>query len=264
MNGLALLFRFMTRLPMGFEPEFDSDRLGKSMKFFPIVGMVIGIINFLFFILFAKTVVYSSLVMIALLVIVESILTGGLHLDGLADTFDGIFSYRSKQKMLEIMKDSRLGTNGGLVLILYFIVKIVLLYDIEVYGGIPAALVLLIVPVMARLNSVVNCASAPYARPTGMGKTFVDNTNGVGVLIATILTVAFTGGVCYLFELPYELLIAIPILMILGFGFAKLMTRKIGGITGDTLGAVVELSEIIAIFLIYAISGLVASGFALM
>ncbi|WP_410208341.1 adenosylcobinamide-GDP ribazoletransferase [Fusobacterium sp.] len=253
MNGLALLFRFMTRLPMGFEPQFDSDKLGRSMKFFPIVGMVIGIINFLFFLLFVKTVVYSPLVMVVLLVIVESILTGGLHLDGLADTFDGIFSYRSKQKMLEIMKDSRLGTNGGLVLTLYFIVKIAFLYDIETFVNIPSGIILLIVPVMARLNSVVNCASAPYARPTGMGKTFVDNTDGAGVVVATVLTAVFTWGVCYVFALPYEILIVIPILMILGYGFAKLITRKIGGITGDTLGAVLELSEIIAIFLIYSV-----------
>lgn len=253
MNGLALLFRFMTRLPMGFEPEFDSDKLGKSMKFFPIVGMVIGIINFLFFLLFAKTIIYSPMVMVVILVIIEAILTGGLHLDGLADTFDGIFSYRSKQKMLEIMKDSRLGTNGGLVLTLYFITKIAILYEIEVFIGIPSGVILLIAPVMARLNSVINCASAPYARPTGMGKTFVDYTNGTGVLISTILTGAFVWGVCRFFSLPYEILVAIPILMVLGYGFAKLITRKIGGITGDTLGAVLELSEIIAIFLIYVV-----------
>lgn len=106
---------------------------------------------------------------------------------------------------------------------------------------------------MARLNSVINCASAPYARPTGMGKTFVDHTNGTGVLISTILTGAFVWGVCRFFSLPYEILVAIPILMVLGYGFAKLITRKIGGITGDTLGAVLELSEIIAIFLIYVV-----------
>ena len=253
MNGIALLFRFMTRLPMGYEPEFDSDKLGKSMKFFPIVGMVIGAINFLFFLLLANTIVFTPMVMVVLLVMVEVIVTGGLHLDGLADTFDGIFSYRSKQKMLEIMKDSRLGTNGGLVLIMYFILKIILLYELDTVAGVPSGLVLFVVPVLARLNSVVNCASAPYARPTGMGKTFVDHTDGTGVLIATVLTAVFTGCVCYVFGLPYQILAVIPVLMILGYGFAKLITRKIGGITGDTLGAVLELSEIIAIFLIYIV-----------
>ncbi len=131
MKGLILLFRFMTRLPIGFDPEFDSDELGKGMKYFPVVGMVIGLILFAFFMLFRQRIIYSNLLMIVVLVIIEVILTGGLHLDGLADTFDGIFSYRSKQKMLEIMKDSRLGTNGGMVLILYFILKIAILYDLQ-------------------------------------------------------------------------------------------------------------------------------------
>lgn len=250
MNGIALLFKFMTRLPVGFEPKFDSDNLGKSMKFFPIVGMVMGIILFGFF-WGLSHIIYSPMVMAVILVIIEVVLTGGLHLDGLADTFDGIFSYRSKQKMLEIMKDSRLGTNGGLVLILYFILKVALLYELNLIIGIPAGVVLLLTPAFARLNSVVNCASAPYARATGMGKTFVDNTNGTGVIIATILTLIYGALVCNLFLIPYAILVIVPILMVLGYIFAKLMTRKIGGITGDTLGAVVELSEILVILMLY-------------
>jgi adenosylcobinamide-GDP ribazoletransferase len=250
MNGIALLFKFMTRLPVGFEPKFDSDNLGKSMKFFPIVGMVMGIILFGFF-WGLSHIIYSPMVMAVILVIIEVVLTGGLHLDGLADTFDGIFSYRSKQKMLEIMKDSRLGTNGGLVLILYFILKVALLYELNLIIGIPAGVVLLLTPAFARLNSVVNCASAPYARATGMGKTFVDNTNGTGVIIATILTLIYGALVCNLFLIPYAILVIVPILMVLGYVFAKLMTRKIGGITGDTLGAVVELSEILVILMLY-------------
>lgn len=253
MKGLILLFRFMTRLPIGLDPKFDSDELGKGMRFFPVVGMVIGLILFLAFCLLGR-IIYSPMVMAVILVIIEVVLTGGLHLDGLADTFDGIFSYRSKQKMLDIMKDSRLGTNGGLVLILYFFLKVALL--VEGSSEFPAVMpiMVLISPVIARLNSVVNCGAAPYARATGMGKTFVDHTNGVAVGVATILTAAFVGGATYLFELPYTILIIIPIVMILGYLFAKLMTRKIGGITGDTLGAVVEISEIIVLLGIYILA----------
>lgn len=253
MKGLILLFRFMTRLPIGLDPKFDSDELGKGMRFFPVVGMVIGLILFLAFCLLGR-IIYSPMVMAVILIIIEVVLTGGLHLDGLADTFDGIFSYRSKQKMLDIMKDSRLGTNGGLVLILYFFLKVALL--VEGSSEFPAVMpiMVLISPVIARLNSVVNCGAAPYARATGMGKTFVDHTDGVAVGIATILTAAFVGGATYLFELPYTILIIIPIVMILGYLFAKLMTRKIGGITGDTLGAVVEISEIIVLLGIYILA----------
>ena len=252
MKGLILLFRFMTRLPIGFEPKFDSDELGKGMRFFPVVGMIIGLI--LFGACWGLTrFIYSPMVMAVLLVIVEVVLTGGLHLDGLADTFDGIFSYRSKQKMLDIMKDSRLGTNGGLVLILYFMLKVALLVEVSKVSPRNMAIMLLIVPVIARLNSVVNCASAPYARAMGMGKTFVDHTDGVAVVTATVLTGAFVGGAAYLFALPYTILAIIPVVMVLGFLYAKLMTRKIGGITGDTLGAIVEISEIIAMLGLYLV-----------
>ena len=182
MNGIALLFKFMTRLPIGFEPKFDSDSLGKSMKFFPIVGMVMGLILLAFFWALSY-VIYSPMVMVVTLVIIEVILTGGLHLDGLADTFDGIFSYRSKQKMLDIMKDSRLGTNGGLVLILYFILKVALIYELDMIAGIPSGIVLLLTPAIARLNSVINCASAPYARATGVTNTtrLRNSSNTIGL-----------------------------------------------------------------------------------
>ena len=163
MKGLILLFRFMTRLPIGFDPKFDSDELGKGMRFFPVVGMVIGLVLFAAFWLLGY-IIYSPMVMAVLLVIIEVVLTGGLHLDGLADTFDGIFSYRSKQKMLDIMKDSRLGTNGGLVLILYFFLKVALLVEASNSSPVIMPIMLLLSPVIARLNSVVNCGSAPYAR----------------------------------------------------------------------------------------------------
>lgn len=253
MKGLILLFRFMTRLPIGFDPKFDSDELGKGMRFFPIVGMVIGLVLFIAFWLLGH-IIYSPMVMAVILVIIEVVLTGGLHLDGLADTFDGIFSYRSKQKMLDIMKDSRLGTNGGLVLILYFFLKVALLVEASVESPAVMSIMLLISPAVARLNSVVNCGSAPYARATGMGKTFVDHTDGIAVGVATILTGIFVGGLAYLFKIPYAVLLIIPIVMILGYFFAKLMTRKIGGITGDTLGAVVELSEIITMLGMYILA----------
>ena len=250
MKGMRLLLKFMTRLPIGVEPKFDSDSIGKSMKFFPIVGMVIGLILFAFFWGFSG-IIYTPMLMIVLLVIIEVILTGGLHLDGLADTFDGIFSYRSKQKMLDIMKDSSLGTNGGLVLILYFILKIVLIYELEMTIGLPSGIVFLLTPAIARLNSVINCASAPYARATGLGKTFVDNTNGFGVIIATVLILLYTVVMVCFVLLLFVMLIIIPIVIIFGFNFANTMTRTIGELTCYPIEAVFEISEILVILLIY-------------
>ena len=255
MKGFLLLLSFMTRIPMP-KTEYDEEKLGKSMKYFPVVGIIVGFILLFFCIIFnfiLKNISYSAVLPLMILVVIltDLITTGALHLDGLADTFDGIFSYRSKHKMLEIMKDSRLGSNGALALILYFLLKFVLFYSLIIESRELTLYTIMTYPVVARFCSVVSCASSPYARGSGMGKTFVDNTDGFGVVVATILTLIFSGIVCYVFFIPLTILIIIPVVMLLGFIFAKLMTRKIGGVTGDTLGAVVELSEVLVLFLLY-------------
>ena len=263
MKGLILLFKFMTRLPIPENPEFDSKELGKSMKFFPVVGIVIGIILYAVYLIGAKFIL-SSYLLAAVVVLVEVILTGGLHLDGLADTFDGIFSYRSKQKMLEIMKDSRLGTNGGIAIVLYFVLKILLIAGIrdtgfgiagEMFGLQNAAgAVVLVTPVLARINTVLNCAAAPYARSSGSAKDFVECTDKAGVLTAAAIALIFSGVVgCGILGVlnPLHLVNITAVTMVLGLYFAKLMERKIGGVTGDTLGAILELSEIVILFGFY-------------
>lgn len=251
MNGIILLFKFMTRLPIPFGSKFDSDRLGKSMKYFPIVGLVIGGILALAYTLMLEFI--PSFLLIAILItILEVILTGGLHLDGLADTFDGIFSYRSKQKMLDIMKDSRLGSNGGMVLILYFILKIALLTEIFNIAIYESLVVLFIYPTLSRLGSVLNCAFEPYAKPTGMGKTFVDNTKVSEFILSTLITVVLEVVFSWYFRINLFFFIPITIIVIvIDYILGKLITRKIGGVTGDTLGAIVEFSELLILFIIY-------------
>ena len=272
MKGFLLLLSFMTRIPMP-KIDYDEEKLGKSMKLFPLVGVVIGFILLFFSIVFSyvlSNLSFSAFLPIIILVVIltDLISTGALHLDGLADTFDGIFSYRSKHKMLEIMKDSRLGSNGALALILYFLIKFVLLYSLFIEDQGEASFVILTYPVVARLCSVISCASAPYARGSGMGKTFVDNTKTSGVVIATLITVVYSGAVLFYmmgsqfnYFLPLDLfmksfgvnLLIIAILGLFAFSFSKLIERKIGGITGDTLGALLEISSLVYLFLIIVV-----------
>lgn len=264
MKGLILLLSFMTRIPVP-KIEYDEEKLGKAMKFFPIVGAIIGLISLLIYKL-VLNIFYSSEIAVIAVIITEIIITGGIHLDGLADTFDGIFSYRSKQKMLDIMKDSRIGTNGVLSLIIYFLLKYVLLIYLTVnnligYDPRQITFYILILPIISRFCSVISCASAPYARASGMGKAFVDNMKFSGVLIAFFTTIIFYIIYGYLIfvngfnAMGYLLFFANIILFIfmlfcmasLSYIFSKLITRKIGGITGDTLGALLCISELIFI-----------------
>lgn len=272
MKGFLLLLSFMTRIPMP-KTEYDEEKLGKSMKYFPVVGIIIGFILLFFCIIFNfifKNINYSAALplMIIVIILTDLITTGGLHLDGLADTFDGIFSYRSKHKMLEIMKDSRLGSNGALALILYFLIKFVLLYSLLMEDQGETVFAVLTYPVVARLCSVISCASAPYARGSGMGKTFVDNTKAKEVVIASLITVVYSSAMLFYMinsslslELPLDFvmmrlginLLIIAILGLFAFSFSKLIERKIGGITGDTLGALLEISSLVYLFLIIVV-----------
>lgn len=272
MKGFLLLLSFMTRIPMP-KIDYDEEKLGKSMKYFPAVGVIVGIILLFFCIVFTfvfKNLNYSTVLplMIIVVILTDLITTGGLHLDGLADTFDGIFSYRSKHKMLEIMKDSRLGSNGALALILYFLIKFVLLYSLLIENQGETIFAILTYPVVARFCSVISCASSPYARGSGMGKTFVDNTKTKEVVIGALITIVYSGVVLFCmmssnfnYLLPLDIfmksfavnLLIIAILGLFAYAFSKLIERKIGGITGDTLGALLEISSLVYLFLVIVV-----------
>ena len=123
-------------------------------------------------------------------------------------------------------------------------------------------------PVVARYCSVVSCASSPYARGSGMGKTFVDNTKTCGFIVATVITLLYTVGMLFMpfilftnYSLPIQfimksilaIVIIIGLLGLFAYAFSKLIERKIGGITGDTLGALLEISSLVYIFLLLVI-----------
>jgi len=274
MKGFLLLLSFMTRIPVP-KTEYDEEKLGKSMKYFPVVGIIVGFILLFFCIIFNfifKNLNYSTALPLMILVVIltDLITTGALHLDGLADTFDGIFSYRSKHKMLEIMKDSRLGSNGALALILYFLLKFVLFYSLIIESRELTLYAIMTYPVVSRFCSVVSCASSPYARGSGMGKTFVDNTKTCGLIVATIITLLYTIGMLFIpfilftnYSLPIQfmiqtilvIVIIVALLALFAYAFSKLIERKIGGITGDTLGALLEISSLVYIFLILVMPG---------
>lgn len=272
MKGFLLLLSFMTRIPMP-KIEYDEEKLGKSMKYFPVVGIIVGFILLFFCIIFnfiLKNISYSAVLplMIIVVILTDLITTGALHLDGLADTFDGIFSYRSKHKMLEIMKDSRLGSNGALALILYFLLKFILLFSLTIESREGAIYAIMTYPVVSRFCSVVSCVSSPYARGSGMGKTFVDNTKTCGLIVATVITLLYTIGMIFMpfvlftnYSLPIQIImksiliivIIVALSALFAYAFSKLIERKIGGITGDTLGALLEISSLLYIALILVV-----------
>ncbi|HWR40047.1 MAG TPA: adenosylcobinamide-GDP ribazoletransferase [Patescibacteria group bacterium] len=228
--------QFLTRLRLVRQDDWSPAGFGRSVKFFPLVGAVIGLV------LAGTGWLGANLlpphVLGAVLVLAWVMVTGGLHCDGLMDTMDGVFSGRDRERMLEIMKDSRVGANGVVAFVLTYLLKWSLLVDLPVPMLVPA---LFTAPVAARMAMVMAISAFAYARPDGMGKAFAvyagRPTQIFAVLSAALLLAplgwpAVAGGVsAALFALL----------------FGRYVSCRLGGLTGDVYGAVAELSEVVVL-----------------
>jgi adenosylcobinamide-GDP ribazoletransferase len=231
---LIILIQFMTRIPVFVNVEYDEEKLGKSIKYFPLVGAIIGIFLYGINILAGKITVNRQIAAM-IIIIAEIFITGLIHIDGLADTADGLFSYAEKEKILEIMKDSRVGTNGAVALILYFMTKVILLSEIR-----PEYIILY--PVISRLSTSINAGLGEYARKNGMSNEIIAKNGKKEAVISIIITMILSfiilkakGLIILIFAILFILLLM------------KGVKRKIGGITGDTMGASLELTSILVL-----------------
>lgn len=230
-------FQFLTRIQVKNPPAWAPGAFGRSVKFFPLIGGIIGLI--------LAAIAYGAHfyapgnapvhVLAAVLIIVEIMITGALHCDGLMDTADGIFSGRSRERMLEIMKDSRIGAFGAISFFLLVLLKYSLLVDLPSGRLIPA---LFVMPVTARMTVVAAIALFPYARAEGLGKSFAGGTGSHTVWIAGLLTLVLVA--------PFGLTALWPAVAGFAFGLlaARYVANRLGGMTGDVYGAVLELSEV--------------------
>ena len=231
---LIILIQFMTRIPVFVNVEYDEEKLGKSIKYFPLVGAIIGIFLYGINILAGKITVNRQIAAM-IIIIAEIFITGLIHIDGLADTADGLFSYAEKEKILEIMKDSRVGTNGAVALILYFMTKVILLSEIR-----PEYIILY--PVISRLSTSINAGLGEYARKNGMSNGIIAKNGKKEAVISIIITMILS---FIILKVKGLIILIFAILFILLL--MKGVKRKIGGITGDTMGASLELTSILVL-----------------
>jgi len=245
MKNFVLMLQFFTRLPININLEVKEEDFPKGIIYFPLVGLVIGLINAIAYSLFSM--VFSNLLSIIFITLVNVLITGALHLDGLADTCDGIFSARKKERMLEIMKDSRLGTNGAIAICFDLFLRIAII------SSIPKEYILVAIVVsnvISRTMLVLLCFISKYARPEGgMGNLFIGKISKKNLVITLVLGLIIS---ILLFNYRGVLLIAITSLFILLFN--RYITSKIGGITGDILGAANELVELLVLLAFVVLS----------
>jgi adenosylcobinamide-GDP ribazoletransferase len=250
MKALVLMIQFMTRYPIPLQIDFTAERFVQGMKWMPLVGLLAALPAVAGFALADAWLGREVAAIVAVILLIT--VTGGLHLDGIADTADGLFSYRSRERMLEIMRDSTLGANGVIALVLTILLKYILLRNIPADGGVLAVLV---TPVLGRTALTWHSASARYAREErGIGD-YVNQTGLAQAAAATLVSLALVAGALLLFGLPLS---RIPLLLVvlhlppilLAVLFAAYLKRRLGGITGDTIGASIELSETLS-FLVF-------------
>jgi len=252
MKALILMIQFMTRYPIPVTIEFTAERFVEGMKWMPLVGLLAALPAAAGFVLADHFLGREVGAIVAVIVLIA--ITGGLHLDGIADTADGLFSYRSRERMLEIMRDSTLGTNGVIALVLTVLLKYIFLHNIPASG---AALAVLATPVLGRMALVWHSAVGRYAREErGIGD-YVNQTGLAQALAATLLSLMLVTALLLLWGLSPVLVPLVVVLLHLpaiglAVGFAFWLQRRLGGITGDTIGATVEITEVasLLVFLI--------------
>lgn len=232
LNGLLAAFRFLTVLPLPGNRGRQPGDLAAALPYFPLVGLSIGLILAAAARLFVP--ICPPALLAVLLTAIMAALSGALHLDGLADTADGFASARDRERVLVIMRDSRIGAMGVTALLGVLALKAAAL-DSMPLSRLAAALVL--APVVGRAAILVHLAVLPYVRATGLAAAFLAGPRRpaavLGLILAGLLGVgAGTGALAGL-----GLALAVMLL------FGMLCRRRIGGITGDTLGAACELAE---------------------
>jgi len=183
-----------------------------------------------------------------LLIIALVIITGAMHLDGLSDTCDGIAGHKTVEERWKVMHDSRVGAFGVVGIVLILLAQYVALNNVPSDKMTP---VLLFMPVVSRWAMVYAIFAFPYARPTGLGKAYKEATGWLQLFVATLITLAIAGGLYPLFNVSGFLLFGGVI--IVATGLAWYFKYKFAGLTGDTYGAINEITEVMALIFVIII-----------
>jgi adenosylcobinamide-GDP ribazoletransferase len=229
--------RFLTSIPLPGRYKTSPEQLGRATAYFPLVGLIIGLLlaglNWLL------NLILPAAVVNALLIVTLVIITGALHLDGFADTCDGIAGHKTVEERWEVMRDSRAGAFGITGLVILLLVKYVALDNIpEVF----MAATLLFMPVVSRWTMVYALFAFRYAREEGLGMVFKKSTRWPQFIAASIFTVALAAALYPLFSSTGFLIIGCTFVITTGLAFY--FKRKFDGLTGDTYGAINEMSEV--------------------
>lgn len=237
MKRFLIALQFLTILPVTIKSEIKNEDFGKALLYFPLIGLLIG------FLLSATALLFGflpDLVKGVLILTASIVITGSIHLDGFADTCDGFYGSKPKEKILEIMRDSRIGVMGVVGVVILLLLKLSLI------ASIPQDVLwksLIMMAVFSRWSQSFACYISSYAREKGKAEYFIEYASKKDCLIGCIFTVATFVLLAHLAGAIILILSLLPVLLFINYS-----KKKIGGMTGDTIGATNEVAEIAALF----------------
>ena len=237
MASFLLALQFLTIIPLKTK-RLDEKKIVSSMIYFPLVGMLLG--GVLIALNYFSSLLSLPLISVNIILVISlAILTGGMHLDGLSDTVDGFASGRDKEGMLEIMRDSHIGAIGALGIFSILLLKLAFLHSIDMDSKFPA---LILMCCLSRWSLVFCTFLFPYARKDGKARIYVQGVNFKILVLALIITLSGTfvfGG--------FKGIVVFFVVTAVTYLAGRLINKKISGITGDTLGALCELNEVVVL-----------------
>lgn len=229
---------FLTIIPVPIQREGDqAGGLVQIIPWFPVVGLLLGLLMYcLYWLLqnFLTAPVGAVLVLMA-----WEIVTGGFHLDGLADTVDGVAAGGGKERILRAMRDERLGVFAVAAIVLVLLAKWSAISSLSTER-------LVLAPVFGRWAMMVLARISPAAREEGVGKAFVPFRNDKGLAISTVAVLAIA-----VFLEGFSALVTVGAVVLLVIGIYRFFRSRIGGITGDVFGFTCEVTEMLVLILVF-------------
>lgn len=243
MNDFLLYIQFFTRIPINVQLECSNENFSRGAMFFPVIGFIIGLIQYAVYLAF-RNVLPASIT--AIFVVLSSIiLTGALHLDGLGDICDGFFAFKGgKERIIEIMKDSRIGVYCCVAIVFDILTKYQLI-KLSIDSFMPQ--IMIIAPTIGRFAVVFIAYIGKNAKETGTGNIFIGNIKKMRIIISLIIAVLLSS----IFVDIKQIAIIILIVLVFVLLFNKFCESKINGLTGDTLGATNELVEMLVLMIFF-------------
>lgn len=235
MQDFFTALQFLTRIKIYNQTQWDEGTFARSVAYFPAVGLVIAAVLVAVY----KLLVFlncSSLLIAVLLIITEIIVTGGLLCDGFMDTADGVFSGRERERILEIMKDSCVGSNAVLAFVSLVLLKLAVYLELN---SEQLTLALYAMPIITRTLMVYNIRCYSYARKSGIGGMFASANKKIVLISSTLLGLALLAPTQNL-----SLFIALVLTIAYNFWAANYLKRILHGLTGDTYGALAESGNV--------------------